>query len=156
MEDTTTSPEVFEPFVIIKNMEYLKKSRLLGAITISLLVLSSVAYAQQVDFEFDVRKLLNSNRISVITDPAIGKRCFRMIEKRQRKIKMKQKVRELMERNKYLQKIAPKNKEIFRERLKISMRNLLNESSLVEMKITQLEEDIIRKGCPGIQLQDNP
>jgi hypothetical protein len=77
-----------------------------------------------------------------------------MIEKRNKKLELKQKVRALIERNAHLLKVAPKNKKLARRRLEVNKRNLKHEQELILMKIQHLEEDIVRKGCPGIHLRD--
>jgi hypothetical protein len=89
---------------------------------------------------------------TIITDPAISRRCFKLIGDRQEKLSVKQKIRGLIERNQYLQKVTPNNKETVKEKLQVSMRNLENELILIDTRLTYLEETIIRKGCPGIQL----
>lgn len=89
---------------------------------------------------------------SAITDPSISRRCKELIDKRQKKILHKQKLKALLVRNAKLQKLAPKNKKMVREKLQRNHRNLRHELKLTEEKIKNQEENIIRKGCPGIQL----
>ena len=88
---------------------------------------------------------------SVVTDPAISSRCENLAEKRQRKILHKQKLVALEKRNLRLQKVTPENKLTVRRELSTNLNQIRNELTLVLMKIEQLEEDIIRKGCPGIR-----
>jgi hypothetical protein len=102
----------------------------------------------------DSQEFFRDRGKTIITDPAISKRCYQMIEKRQEKITIKQKVRALIERNRYLQKMTPQNKKNAKDRLLINMRNLENEQKLIDFKIQNLEEEVIRKGCPGINLKN--
>jgi hypothetical protein len=92
----------------------IRKSILFLTLTIGLIF---SAYAQ------DYKK-------TVVTDPAISRRCDALMKQRYEKIDHKQKITGLLERNK---------------RLTQELRHTLNQ-------IQNREENIIRKGCPGITL----
>ncbi len=87
-----------------------------------------------------------------ITDPAIGARCNRLLKKRADKIEVKQRLNGLIERNKRLKKLAPKEKKSVLYNLSRNLLRLEQELRLSKLKIEDLEEQIIRKGCPGISL----
>lgn len=89
---------------------------------------------------------------SIITDPAISRRCNALIKKRNQKIEVKQKLVSLIVRNERLKKITPKNKKTVSKSLEINFTKLNNELKLAKLTIEYLEENIIRKGCPGISL----
>ncbi len=89
---------------------------------------------------------------NVITDPAISKRCDDLAKKREQKLGHKQKLMALLKRNTHLQKIAPPNRHTVKLKLEINEGQLRQELDLTRLTIEQLEEGIIRKGCPGIAL----
>lgn len=102
---------------------------------------------------FDAKGLSGGERGNLITDPAISRRCFTLVERRQEKLTIKQKIRALIKRNNWLQEVTPKNKKTVLIKLKQNMRHLKQEDGLIGIKISQLEETIIRSGCPGITLR---
>jgi len=59
---------------------------------------------------------------------------------------------DLIERNKNLQEKAPENKISTKQKLALNLAKLKNELSLMETKISREEENIIKKGCPGLTL----
>lgn len=89
---------------------------------------------------------------TVITDPSISRRCELLTEKRQEKIANKQKLLAMIERNKHLQKITPENKESIKKKLEFNLGHLEHELILTQTQIQYQEENIVRKGCPGIAL----
>jgi|GEM_PF-585231 len=89
---------------------------------------------------------------NVISDPAISKRCNELSKKRQQKLEHKQKLMALHKRNTSAQKGTPKNRKTIKTRLEINEGQLKQEINLTRLVIEQLEENIIRKGCPGISL----
>ena len=102
---------------------------------------------------FDAQGLMGNKETTVITDPSITKRCLAQIEKRQEKLQIQQKLIALIERNRHLQKVTPTNKKSVSKRLDLSLQNIEREKRLIDLKVKNFEEDIIRKGCPGINLQ---
>lgn len=91
-------------------------------------------------------------RGTVITDPSIARRCEILTENRNQKVINKQKIQSLIERNKHLQKVTPENKLTLKKKLENNLGHLEHELILTEKQIQFQEENIIRKGCPGISL----
>lgn len=91
-------------------------------------------------------------RGTVITDPSIARRCELLTETRNQKLINKQRILSLMERNKYLQKVTPSNKISVKKKLETNLGHLEHELILTQTQIQYHEENIVRKGCPGISL----
>lgn len=89
---------------------------------------------------------------TVITDPSISRRCEILTEKRSEKISNKQRIMAMIERNKHLQKITPENKITVKKKLETNLGHLEHELILTQTQIQFQEENIVRKGCPGITL----
>jgi hypothetical protein len=89
---------------------------------------------------------------TVITDPSISRRCELLTEERKEKITNKQRIEAMIERNKHLQKITPENKVTLKKKLEVNLGHLEHELTLVLTQIQFHEENIVRKGCPGITL----
>lgn len=88
----------------------------------------------------------------IIKDPALSYRCKSLLQDRNDKVKVKQKLKALMQKNKKLQSQTPENKKSLTAKLTLSENELTNMLSLTELQIKSMEENIIRKGCPGIKL----
>lgn len=91
-------------------------------------------------------------RRTVITDPAISRRCSALIDQRQQKIDHKQKIQSLLERSKRLLKLTPRERKTLLTKLAKNRKQLKRELKLTQNQIQNKEENIIRKGCPGITL----
>ena len=89
---------------------------------------------------------------TVITDPSISRRCELLTESRKEKITNKQRILAMIERNKHLQKITPENKVALKKKLESNLGHLEHELTLTLTQIQFHEENIVRKGCPGITL----
>lgn len=89
---------------------------------------------------------------TVITDPSISRRCDILTETRKEKIANKQRILAMIERNKHLQNITPENKITVKKKLETNLGHLEHELTLVLTQIQYQEENIIRKGCPGVTL----
>ncbi len=89
---------------------------------------------------------------TVITDPSISRRCELLTESRKEKITNKQRILAMIERNKHLQKITPENKVTLKKKLETNLGHLEHELTLILTQIQYHEENIVRKGCPGITL----
>lgn len=89
---------------------------------------------------------------SVIDNPILTSRCQELTEDRNNKVTFKQRLMGLINRNERLQKITPANKVTVRKKLDITHGRLKRELELSKLKLTNMEENIIRKGCPGITL----
>lgn len=114
------------------------KLRLIPTIIVGLVTISTI-HAQ------DYRE-------TIITDPSISRRCDDLTQKRSKKIKHKQRISALIQRNIKLQKIAPLNKRQVKRKLEVNFNRLKNEYRLTKNKITRIEEVVVRNGCPGIAL----
>ena len=89
---------------------------------------------------------------TVITDPSISRRCDILAETRKEKIANKQRILALIERNKHLQNITPDNKISVKKNLENNLGHLEHELTLVLTQIQFQEENIVRKGCPGVTI----
>lgn len=89
---------------------------------------------------------------TVITDPSISRRCDILTEARKEKIANKQRILAMIERNKHLQEITPDNKVTLKKKLEINLGHLEHELTLTLTQIQHQEENIVRKGCPGVTL----
>ena len=88
----------------------------------------------------------------LIRDPALSFRCKALLSKRNEKVQVKQRLDALYNRTKSLWRKTPGNKKTLRDKLKLSGRQIKNHLRLSQLRIRHMEEDIIRKGCPGITL----
>ena len=89
---------------------------------------------------------------TIINDPSISRRCELLSEMRLEKIANKQRILAMIERNKHLQKITPENKITVKKKLEANLGHLEHELILTQTQIQYQEENIVRKGCPGITL----
>lgn len=113
-------------------------------ICIRIMLISIVGYASLLAAE--------DFRGTVVTDPSISRRCEFLTEKRSFKLQHKQKILDLIDRNKHLQKVAPVTKVTLKKKLEINLGRLEQELILTLHQIQYQEENIVRKGCPGISL----
>jgi len=91
-------------------------------------------------------------RKTVITDPSISRRCNALIKQRQQKIDHKQKIRNLLQRSKRLIQYTPPERKTILTKLRKNYKQLSRELRHTLNQIQNKEENIIRKGCPGIKL----
>jgi hypothetical protein len=89
---------------------------------------------------------------AIVTDPSISRRCEALATKRTQKVKHRQRLTFLKLRNVKLQKITPKNKISIKDKLEDNLLSIKKELALTNLKIQNIEEDIIRRGCPGLIL----
>lgn len=94
----------------------------------------------------------NEFSINVITDPAISRRCQNLLDQRNEKVVLRQKLATLLSRNERLAKITPAEKKSIMRELHANNLGISKELRLVSLRIQRDEEGLIRKGCPGIQL----
>ncbi len=89
---------------------------------------------------------------NVLEDPMVSYRCKELIQERNAKVTAKQRLKSLIERNKKLVKKTPEYKKTTLSRFNASRAKLdmaFNESII---RIKEMEENIIRSGCPGINI----
>ena len=89
---------------------------------------------------------------SLITDPAISNRCKTLLEQRRQKIETRQRLHALLRRNEKLLKQVPQDKESIKSRLEFTKTKLRNNIEFSALQLRRMEEDIVRRGCPGILL----
>ncbi len=87
------------------------------------------------------------------TNPAISKRCKKLLKKREKKIKVRQKTQSLIRRNNLLLEKTQKKQKTTRNKLLSISRRLKHKLILSNLEINSEEEHIVRNGCPGITLQ---
>lgn len=88
----------------------------------------------------------------IITDPAVSKRCKYLIDRRNDKIVIQQRLNSLLQRSeKLLKRVKPEEKSI-KTNLDFAKTRIENTLSLTKLKVRKMEENIVRKGCPGISL----
>ena len=88
----------------------------------------------------------------LIRDPIVSQRCKALLTERDQKIRIKQKLNALLLRNQKLQKELKPTQKITLKRLQLNEIQLRNNFRLTEIKVRAMDEDIIRKGCPGVTL----
>lgn len=88
----------------------------------------------------------------LIRDPIVSRRCKALLGERDQKVKIKQRLNALLLRNQKLQKSLKPSQEITMKRLLLNEIQLRNNYRLTEIKVEAMDENIIRKGCPGITL----
>jgi len=87
-----------------------------------------------------------------ITKPALSLRCKEVLGERNEKIKVQQRLNALLQRNQDLIKKTPKAKPSMHNRLLSNQIKIKNELYLTNLNIENMEENIVRSGCPGISL----
>ncbi len=120
-------------------MKMIRRIFIILTLTLSFLISSDNLIAQ--DYEN-----------TVVTDPSISRRCEELLGKRNQKVAHKQKLMELITRNRRLLKYVPKEKNSVKTKLIDNYGKLKNELRLSLIKISHLEESIVRTGCPGLAL----
>lgn len=89
-----------------------------------------------------------------ISKPALSLRCKELHSERTKKIKVQQRLNALLQRNKDLIKKSPKARETLHARLMSNQLKVKNELHLANLHIETMEENIVRSGCPGINLDN--
>lgn len=110
-------------------------------IGIILLLASSSLFAQNL-----------SDLKDVITDPAVSRRCKALITDRDEKVRFQQKLNFLLLRNQKIRKKTKVTQTTLRNRLDLNQIQIKNNLRLSQMRLKSMEENIVRKGCPGITL----
>lgn len=87
-----------------------------------------------------------------INDPSMSTRCKRLLTYRDQKVLLKQKSASLIKRAMKMEKIIPEHKKTVKKKMDIILNQLHQEQAILDFQINNLEEDIVRKGCPGINL----
>ncbi|MFG1522111.1 hypothetical protein [Halobacteriovorax sp. ZH1_bin.1] len=97
---------------------------------------------------------LNAQTISdsIITDPSISRRCDSLMNQRQEKVEHRQRLLFLLDRNKNLLKSTPENKKSISSKLRDNQYRVIQELKITNLKVIKLEEQIVRRGCPGLTI----
>ena len=90
--------------------------------------------------------------VDIIRDPSVSKRCKTLISARNEKIKVNQQLNSLLKRSKKLAKRVKPNQATSSQRLQINITEIQNNIRLSQLRIKTMEENIVRRGCPGISL----
>ena len=85
------------------------------------------------------------------TDLDLSRQCRTLLEDRNHKTKFKYSLDALLLRNRNLQGTAPTEKETLHRNLKTSEALLEQKIELASLRIKTMEEDLIRRGCPGLE-----
>lgn len=88
----------------------------------------------------------------IITDPNLSSRCKELMQERTDKIKVRQRLSGLLERNEKLLKGNSGQRPLMQKRLEANRITVRNELYLAILQIQTIEESIIRSGCPGLNL----
>ncbi len=99
-----------------------------------------------------VRSQVDSAVRDIITDPNLSLRCKELMEERSQKVKVRQRLSDLLQRNQNLLKNTPAMRVQMKKRLESSHISVRNELYLASLQVQNMEETIIRSGCPGINL----
>ena len=86
------------------------------------------------------------------TKPTQSLRCKEYFKDREIKIGMQQRLNALLQRNQLLLKRTPSGKESLHARIQANQVRVKNELLLTTLQIASMEENIIRSGCPGLNL----
>jgi hypothetical protein len=124
-------------------LDTLRYNFIMGKIFVGILTLTlfSSVFGQTFDISRDV-----------ITDPNLSLKCKDLMQDRSEKIKFRQKLNDLLQRTDYLMKRIPFNKSQMRIQTEANQINIKNELYLADLQVKSMEENIIRSGCPGINL----
>jgi uncharacterized membrane protein YccC len=97
--------------------------------------------------------LMGFSQRTIIDDPKLSLRCQNLLQERTEKIDLTQKTRALLERsNSILEQNTQSTREAAKQKAKITIRQLNHNLELFELKVKNIEEKIIRSGCPGVPL----
>ncbi len=115
------------------------------------LLLYSVIFI--VNFTLSPIALLGAEKKEDLSTPKLTDDCHHMLKERGKKIRHQQRIAALLKKNEDLQKRAIKQSPTTAKKLKFNKSSLIREQRLVDIKIENMEEQIIRRGCPGITLK---
>lgn len=88
----------------------------------------------------------------VVTDPVISRRCKTLLKERRKKIRIRQRLNAMILRNQKLQRSLRSSQKVAKQKLELNKTQLRNNLRLTSIRVQSMEENIVRKGCPGITL----
>jgi hypothetical protein len=86
----------------------------------------------------------------VVTDPTIRLRCEILQEEKRKKLKNKENLIKLANKNIKLRRFAPYEKKVVKERLKTAYQKILDAIKQRNFDIELMTEELVRKGCPSL------
>lgn len=89
---------------------------------------------------------------NMINSGAYSSRCTSLMQERNEKIHHIQKLKSLKKKTLSLKNKSEKKRPTAVKRLELSLLEIENNLRLSEMRLKNMEENIIRQGCPGIRL----
>jgi hypothetical protein len=93
-----------------------------------------------------------AHQSKIIIDPAVSRRCEALLKSRNQNITNKQKLYSLIERNRRALKEISRERKSWKQKLRTNQIELNKRLKLTLFQIEKEEEQIIRKGCPGVPL----
>ncbi|MBP5296490.1 MAG: hypothetical protein J6Y94_04080 [Bacteriovoracaceae bacterium] len=118
------------------------------AFSILTLNLSAWAAADQVD-----TKSTSQIEYAEISHPVLSGHCQNLLQQRQQKIEFRNRIGALIFRNQSIRERLAPHQHTLRHNLDVNRRSLDREYHLALLKIQKMTEDILRRGCPGIEIQ---
>lgn len=94
-----------------------------------------------------------STHLSIIRDPHLNGRCKELLAKRYQLIEIKRKIKGLLNTNVNLRSGIPPEKINLHKKIYRNHQKLEREYYYIGQKIINLEETLIKRGCPGVQME---
>lgn len=88
----------------------------------------------------------------LIVTPIMSRKCQELLKFREQRIKLRQKAQFLVKRVEKLLKNSPSQRKYLKKKLELVQSEIGQEIYLLTFQISSLEEDIVRKGCPGVRI----
>ena len=95
----------------------------------------------------------NQIEYAEISHPVLSGHCQNLLQQRQQKIEFRNRIGALIFRNQSIKERLAPNQHTLRHNLENNRRALDREYHLALLKIQKMTEDILRRGCPGIEIQ---
>ena len=92
------------------------------------------------------------SEMNILKEPILSRRCKNLLDDRQQKLSVEQRLTGMLIRNSELTSQAAEEQKTLKRRLELNKRQIENNLRLTKMRIKSMEENIIRNGCPGIIL----
>lgn len=87
-----------------------------------------------------------------ITKPVMSLRCQQLFKQRDDKIRMKQKLNGLLQRNEALLRKTTENQKTLIAQSQVNEIKIKQQIDDSSEQISKMEENIVRSGCPGLSL----
>lgn len=94
-----------------------------------------------------------STHLSIIKDPHLNGRCKELLTKRYQLVEIKRKIKGMINTNHNLTAGIPPEKINLHKKLYRNHQKLQREYYYVGQKIINLEETLIKRGCPGVRME---